>query len=87
MAETLQLKGQVMRLVVMCCLCEKVYDDMEKEVGKVRWKDQNWFMARYQLKRAEIQVTHGYCSDCLRSYRTFLALPLEARGASSKEKK
>ena len=25
-------KEQVMRLVVMCCLCEKVFDDMEKEV-------------------------------------------------------
>jgi hypothetical protein len=30
-----------MRLVVMCCLCENVYGDMEKEVGKARWKDQN----------------------------------------------
>ena len=76
-----------MRLVVMCCLCEKVYDDMEKEVGKTRWKDQNWFMAKYQLKRAEIRVTHGYCPDCLQSYRTFLALPQERRSASQKEGK
>lgn len=76
-----------MRLVVMCCLCEKVYDDMEKEVGKVRWKEQSWFMNKYQLKRADIQVSHGYCSDCLRSYRTFLALPLERRSASQREGK
>ena len=81
------LKGRVMRLVVMCCLCEKVYDDMEKEVGKARWKDQNWFMAKYQLKRADIRVAHGYCPDCLQSYRTFLALPQERRGASQKEGK
>jgi hypothetical protein len=74
-----------MRLVVMCCLCDKVYHDMEKEVGKARWKEHDWFMAKYQLKRADIQVSHGYCSDCLRSYRTFLALPQERRGAPQKE--
>jgi hypothetical protein len=81
------LKGHVMRLVVMCCLCEKVYDDMEKEVGKARWKDQHWFMAKYQLKRTDIRVTHGYCPNCLQSYRTFLALPQDRRGASQKENK
>jgi hypothetical protein len=74
-----------MRLVVTCCLCEKVFDDMEKEVGKARWKEQTWFMAKYQLKRADIRVSHGYCPDCLRSYRTFLALSQERRGASQKE--
>jgi hypothetical protein len=58
---------------------------MEKEVGKARWKEHDWFMAKYQLKRADIQVSHGYCSDCLRSYRTFLALPQERRGAPQKE--
>jgi len=74
-----------MRLVVMCCLCEKMYDDMETVVGKPRWKEEGSFMATYQLKRADIRVTHGYCSDCLRSYRTFLALPQEPRGASQRE--
>ncbi len=74
-----------MRLVVMCCLCENVYDDMEKEVGNARWKEQGWFMAKYQLTRADIRVSHGYCPDCLRCYRTFLALPPERRGASQKE--
>lgn len=73
-----------MRLVIVCCLCEKAYDDMEKEVGKARWKPRDWFMAKYQLRAADIQVFHGYCPDCLRSYRTFLALPLERR-ASQKE--
>jgi hypothetical protein len=86
-ATILVLKGHVMRLIVMCCLCENVYDDMEKEVGKARWKDHHWFMAKYQLKRTDIRVTHGYCPDCLQSYRTFLALPQERRGASQKENK
>lgn len=86
-AAILVVKGHVMRLVVMCCLCENVYDDMEKEVGKARWKDQHWFMAKYQLKRTDIRVTHGYCPNCLQSYRTFLALPQERRGASQKENK
>jgi hypothetical protein len=86
-ATILVLKGHVMRLVVMCCLCEKVYDDMENEVGKARWKDRHWFMAKYQLKPTDVRVTHGYCPDCLQSYRTFLALPQERRGASQKENK
>jgi hypothetical protein len=73
-----------MRLVVMCCVCENIYDDMETEVGKPRWKEERSFMARYRLTRADIRVSHGYCSDCLRSYRTFLALPQERRGASQK---
>jgi hypothetical protein len=58
---------------------------MEKEVGKARWKAENWFMAKYQLKRADIRMAYGYCPDCLKSYRTFLALPQERRGASQKE--
>jgi hypothetical protein len=58
---------------------------MEKEVGKERWKEHDWFMAKYHLKRADIQISHGYCSDCLRSYRTFLAIPQERRGAPQKE--
>ena len=74
-----------MRLVVMCCLCEKVFDDMEQEVGKARWKDEACFMATYQLKRADIRVSHAYCSGCLRSYRTFLALPAGRGSAMQKE--
>lgn len=74
-----------MKLVVMCCLCEKVFDDMEQEVGKSRWKDEACFMATHQLTRADIRVSHGYCSGCLRSYRTFLALPRERRNAAQKE--
>jgi hypothetical protein len=58
---------------------------MEREVGKARWKEQNLFMTKYQIKRADILVAHGYCPDCLRSYRNFLALPQERRGASQKE--
>ena len=78
-------EGEVMRLVVTCCLCEKIYDDMEKEMGKARWKERNWFMAKYQLTVSHLRVSHGYCPDCLQSYRTFLALPQDRRRASQKE--
>jgi hypothetical protein len=76
-----------MRLVVTCCLCEKVFDDMEQENGKTRWKERQWYMAKYQLSRADIRVSHGYCPDCVKAYRTFLALPQEHRRAGQKEEK
>jgi hypothetical protein len=64
-----------MRVVVMCCLCEKVFDDMDVEMGKTRWKERNRYMAKYQLKSADMRIAHGYCPDCLKVYRAFLALP------------
>ena len=63
-----------MRVVVACCLCERVFDDMEQEMERTRWKERNWYLSNYQLKSADIRVVHGYCPDCLKSYRTFLAL-------------
>ena len=79
------MKGSVMRLVVMCCLCEKAYDDMEQEIGKARWKERDWFMAKYQLTRSNVRISHDYCPDCLESYRAFLALAQQHGGASQKE--
>jgi hypothetical protein len=76
-----------MRVVVMCCLCEKVFDDMEQEMGKSRWKECESYMAQYQLKRSHIRMFHGFCPDCLRSYRAFLAGPIEQRRTSRKEEK
>lgn len=64
-----------MRVVVMCCLCEKVFDDMDAEMVRTRWKERNRYLAKYQLKIADICIAHGYCPDCLNVYRAFLALP------------
>lgn len=76
-----------MRLVVMCCLCEKVYDDVENEAGKERWKERKWYLARHMLRPADIRFSHSYCPDCLESYRAFLRLPQGDPRASQKEGK
>jgi hypothetical protein len=61
-----------MRVVVMCCLCEKVFDDMDKDMNGTRWREHKWYMAQYQLKSCDVRVAHGYCPKCLESYRRFL---------------
>jgi hypothetical protein len=80
-------RGDIMRVVVMCCLCEKVFDDMDKEPSGTRWKDHKWYMAQYQLKSAETRIARAYCPKCLESYRRFLKLPSGNRRASEKEEK
>jgi len=64
-----------MRVVVMCCLCEKVFDDMDSEMGRTRWMERSRYTAKYQLKSTDIRIAHSYCPDCLKVYRAFLALP------------
>ena len=76
-----------MRVVVMCCLCEKVFDDMDKAPSGTRWKDHKWYMAQYQLKSSETRIAHGYCPKCLESYRKFLKVPSGNRRTSEKEEK
>jgi len=44
-------------------------------MGKTRWKERNRYMDKYQLKSADMRIAHGYCPDCLKVYRAFLALP------------
>jgi hypothetical protein len=76
-----------MRVVVTCCLCEKVFDDMNKDMSGTRWKERKWYMAQYQFKSADIRTAHGYCPKCLESYRKFLALPCGDGPAPKKEEK
>jgi hypothetical protein len=76
-----------MSLVVMCCLCERVRDDVAKDMGQERWLECKRYMAKYLPKVSDIRVSHGFCPDCLQSYRTFLALPQDYRPASQKEGK
>jgi hypothetical protein len=87
--EQAALSGEehLMRLIVMCCLCEKVFDDRENEIGKTRWKERQSYMTTYQLTEADIRVSHGYCPNCLKAYRNFLKLPREYRRAWQKEEK
>jgi hypothetical protein len=76
-----------MGLVVMCCLCERVRDDVANDMGEERWLECKRYMAQYLPKVSDIRVSHGFCPECLQSYRIFLALPQEHRSASQKEGK
>ncbi len=76
-----------MRLVVMCCMCEKVRDDEANESERRRWKDCQRYMTKYMLTRADIKFSHGYCPPCLASYRSFLGLPQGDVRATQKENK
>lgn len=76
-----------MRLVIMCCLCEKVYDDMENDIGNGRWKERKLYLAQCMLRPADIRFSHSYCPDCLESYRAFLRLPQGDPCAPQKEGK
>jgi len=58
---------------------------METIIASTRWKERHRYMAKYQLKRADYRIAHGYCPDCLKSYREFLELPREFR--SKKEER
>jgi hypothetical protein len=79
-------KEDTMRVVVMCCLCEKVFDDMDKEPRGSRWKDHKWYMAQYQLKPAETRIAYGYCPKCLESYRRFVKVSSTDRWAEKEER-
>jgi hypothetical protein len=76
-----------MKVIVMCCLCDKVFDDMDKGTSGTRWREYKWYVGQYQLKPAEIRIAHGYCPECLDSYRRFLTLPGRDRRAPEKEEK
>jgi hypothetical protein len=76
-----------MRYVVMCCLCEKVRDDVGSEPGEGMWQEFKIYMAKYMLRLADIRLSHTYCPACLVSYRAFLASPQGTRRPSQKEGK
>ena len=60
-------------MVIMCCLCEKVFDDMDIAMSGTRWREHKWYMAQYQLKSSDVRIADGYCPKCLESYRRFLS--------------
>lgn len=60
-------------MVVICCVCEKVHDDIGVEIGQETWQDFRIYMAKHLLKLRDVRLSHGYCPTCLACYRTFLA--------------
>lgn len=65
--------GSMWRRVTVCCLCEKIRDDIGVEPGRGLWQDFNFYMATHMLRPADVRVAHTYCPGCLAYYRNFLA--------------
>ena len=47
-------------ILPVCCVCKKIRDDEGKEHGTGEWLP--W--ENYMRRKAKIEVSHGYCSEC-----------------------
>ncbi len=50
-------------ILPVCCVCKKIRDDAHKEHGTGKWKA----MEDYLSEKANVDVSHGYCPDCLKT--------------------
>ena len=48
-------------LLPMCSICKKIRDDSETEPGEGKWIDAD----TYLQKMVKINISHGYCNECL----------------------
>ncbi len=61
--EKLELQRKVKiyeNMLPVCCKCKKIRDDTGKEPGHGEWMD----IDVYLIKKANVDVTHGYCNEC-----------------------
>jgi hypothetical protein len=63
------------QLVAICCLCEKVRDDVGTETGRGIWQEFRVYMVKHMLRPEEIMFSHAYCPGCLSNHLNFLASP------------
>lgn len=50
------------KILPMCCVCKKIRDDSGKKPGTGEWVK----IETYINKRADLDVTSGYCPECAR---------------------
>lgn len=60
---SLELKRKIKlyeNILPVCCKCRKIRDDTDCEPGTGKWMT----MEAYLSKRAKIDCSHGYCTEC-----------------------
>ena len=65
-AEKLELQRKIKlyeKILPVCCVCKKIRDDTNRERGTGKWM----IMETYMSEKANIEVSHGYCPECLKS--------------------
>jgi hypothetical protein len=56
------------RIIPMCELCRRVYDD-NRYLGERPWVEVQRYLSRHILPASEVEFSSAYCSDCQDSYR------------------
>lgn len=60
----LQLKVKAYeKLVLVCCVCGKIMDEIRKEEDKEEWISFEDFLERH----SDLKASHGYCPDCYKT--------------------
>lgn len=60
------------QMVVSCCVCGRVRDDVGAEPDEGVWQDSRIYMTKHMLHPRDVMFSHGYCQNCLAYYRAFL---------------
>lgn len=48
------------KMVLVCCVCGKIMDEIRKEEDKEEWLSLEDFLERH----SDLKTSHGYCPDC-----------------------
>ncbi|MGR3177636.1 MAG: sigma-54-dependent transcriptional regulator [Candidatus Anammoxibacter sp.] len=49
------------KILPVCCVCNKIRDDERVQPGAGEWLS----VTEYMSKRTNVDVTHGYCPECM----------------------
>lgn len=60
-------------VVVICCLCRRIRDDLGPESGAGLWYEPYLYLAMHSLGAEEFQMSETYCPSCLTTYRQHFA--------------
>ncbi len=56
------------RIIPMCELCRRVYDNQQR-MGEMPWIEVQRYLSRHILAASEVEFSSAYCNDCQNSYR------------------